>query len=72
MLFFGCFVPLFRGDGKWFIISLVAGFVTVGLSWLVLPFLYNKIYLRNLLEKGYVPVDDISKSLLIEKKLIAE
>ena len=54
MLFFGVFVPLVRGDWKWFLISLIAGFVTVGISWLVFPFFYNKIYLNELLEKGYV------------------
>ena len=54
MLFFGVFVPLVRGDWKWFLISLIAGFVTVGISWLIFPFFYNKIYLNELLEKGYV------------------
>ena len=54
MLFFGVFVPLVRGDWKWFLISLLAGIVTVGISWLIFPFFYNKIYLNELLEKGYV------------------
>ena len=54
MLFFGIFVPLARGDWKWFLISLLAGIVTVGISWLIFPFFYNKIYLNELLEKGYV------------------
>ena len=56
MLFFGVFVPLIRGDIKWFAISLVAAFVTVGISWLVFPFIYNKLYLNDLLNKGYVIV----------------
>ena len=56
MLFFGIFVPLIRGDIKWFVISLVAAFVTVGISWLVFPFIYNKLYLNDLLNKGYVIV----------------
>ncbi len=71
-LFFGCFVPLLRGDGKWFIISLVAGFVTVGISWLFFPFFYNKVYLNSLLEKGYGPADDQSKNILISKGLLAK
>ena len=54
MLFFGVFVPLVRGDWKWFLISLLAGLVTCGISWLIFPFFYNKIYLNELLEKGYV------------------
>ena len=53
MLFFGVFVPLVRGDWKYFIISLIAGVFTFGLSWLVFPFFYNKLYLNDLLNNGY-------------------
>lgn len=50
-LFFGPLPALFRGDFKWFIIQCL-------LSWMVIPllvfaFVYNKIYLRKLLEHGY-------------------
>jgi hypothetical protein len=70
-LFFGIFVPLIRGDIKWFIISLVIAIVTAGLGWFVIPFIYNKIYIKNLIEKGYVPADEASKQALIEKGIIA-
>lgn len=53
MLFFGVFVPLFRGDIKWFLITLLIGLLTAGLSWLVFPFFYNKVYLEDLLNSGY-------------------
>lgn len=53
VLFFGIFVPLIRGDWLWFLIMLVAAFVTSGFAWLVFPFIYNKIYINNLMEKGY-------------------
>ena len=53
MLFFGFFVPLLRGDILWTIISLVLAGFTYGLSWLILPFFYNKIYLEGLLKKGF-------------------
>ena len=53
MLFFGIFVPLVRGDWKWFFITLVAALVTSGISWLVFPFFYNKLYLNDLLNSGY-------------------
>lgn len=53
MLFFGVFVPLLRGDLKWFIISFALAFFTFGFSWLVMPFIYNKQYLEDLLNKGY-------------------
>ena len=53
MLFFGVFVPLVRGDWKWFLISLVAAIFTGGITWLVFPFFYNKLYLNDLLNSGY-------------------
>lgn len=53
MLFFGVLVPLVRGDFKWFLITLVAAFFTFGFSWLLFPFFYNKLYLDDLLNKGY-------------------
>ena len=52
-LFFGIFVPLVRGDWKWFLISLIASSITFGLFWLVFPFFYNKVYLNDLLNSGY-------------------
>ena len=53
MLFFGIFVPLYRGDWKWFLIILVANLFTYGLASVVFAFIYNKIYINDLLEKGY-------------------
>jgi hypothetical protein len=52
-LFFGIFVPLVRGDGKWALIMFLLGLLTFGLSWLVFPFLYNKLYLKDLLGNGF-------------------
>ena len=51
--FFGCFVPLCRGDWKWFLIMIVAGIFTVGISNFVFCFLYNKFYINDLLKEGY-------------------
>ena len=53
MLFFGIFVPLCRGDWKWFFLILVANLFTYGLASVVFAFIYNKIYINDLLEKGY-------------------
>jgi hypothetical protein len=64
VLLFGVFVPLFRGDIKWFLIFLVIAFVTFGFGWLVVPFFYNKIYIRNLISKGFIPADDVSRNEL--------
>jgi hypothetical protein len=51
--FFGIFVALIRGDGKWAAIMFFAALLTFGLSWLVFPFIYNKLYLKDLLGNGF-------------------
>lgn len=70
MFLFGVFVPLIRGDTKWFFISLILAILTFGCSWFVLPFFYNKVYVRNLLLSGYTPIDTHSKEVLIENGII--
>ncbi len=52
-LLFGIFVPLIRGNGKWAIIMFLLALVTVGLSWLVFPFIYNRLYLKDLIGNGF-------------------
>jgi hypothetical protein len=53
--FVGGFVPLYRGDTKWFFLCWLLALVTGGISWLVMPFLYNNIYARNLHNEGFIP-----------------
>jgi len=67
MLFFGFFVPLIRGDWKWAIISLIASAFTVGICWLVFPFVYNKIYIKDKIEHGWIPADTITADALRRK-----
>ena len=62
--FFGPFVPLFRGDFKWFLIMLV-GLFTFGILNIVFAFTYNKIYTNNLVAKGYKPADETSKLFML-------
>lgn len=69
MLFFGIFVPLFRGDFKWFLITLLASLVTCGFAWLVFPFIYNKIYIKELIEKGWLPADEACTNALKAKNI---
>lgn len=65
-LFFGLFVPLIRGDLKWtiimFLLQSLAGLLTMGIGAfvvsLVFAFIYNKIYIKDLLEKGYRPTEE--------------
>ncbi|MEI8244544.1 MAG: HrgC protein [Lentisphaerota bacterium] len=51
--FFTALVPLLRGDIKWFLLTIVIGLCTFGIGILVLCFMYNRIYITGLLEKGY-------------------
>ena len=68
--FFGFFVPLIRGDIKWFLIMLILSFLSFGLAQFILCFLYNKFYTVNLLVKGYSPADEFSRSILKIKGII--
>lgn len=70
--FFGFFPALFRGDIKWasimFIGSLILGSFTYGIGtwilWIVFSFMYNKLYIRELIEKGWVPADEVSAEII--------
>jgi len=52
-LFLGVFVPLYRGDWKWAIIIFLTNIITLGVSWIVFPFIYNKLYIKEIIKKGY-------------------
>lgn len=54
--FFGSLVPLFRGDWKWTIISLLLAPVTFGISHIVFFIKYNDWYMNDLQDKGYTVI----------------
>lgn len=70
-LLFGYFVPLFRKDWKWFFIMLITGFLTSGISSIVLAFIYNKFHINDLLIKGFLPTNETAKQILIDKNFVA-
>lgn len=70
-LFFGFFPALFRGDFKWAIIQCLLNICTFGVSSLVFAFIYNKIYVTELIEKGYKAADLSSTSILKAKRIVA-
>lgn len=73
--FFGFLVPLIRGDIKWAVILLLVsgaiGVFTLGIGALVVDiifsFKYNSIYIKELVEKGYKPVDANGQQALAAK-----
>jgi len=79
-LLFGPFVPLFRGDLKYFFGIVLGGFVfgilTYGIAALVLwiwqAFSYNQRYVRSLLEKGYKPAEESNRIILENYGVIFE
>ena len=56
-LFFGFFVPLFRGELVVGALHLLFTLFTGGLWQLIVSFLYNNQYMTRMLEKGYVLSD---------------
>ena len=74
--FFGGFPALLRGDLKWAVIMWIVWLSGLGLSFLtfgitsvvfgiVLAVIYNKRYVVERLEEGYVPADDHSRNVLM-------
>lgn len=54
VLFFGVCVPLLRGDMKGFMIQSILAIFTAGISWFIVPFRYNAIYLERMVNKGWM------------------
>ena len=68
--FFGAFVPALRGDWKYAGIMVVCSMITCGISTLIFPFVYNKLYIKELLMKGFLPASDTDRNILVEKGFI--
>lgn len=68
-LVFVFFVPLFRGDTRWFLMYLFSTLLTAGIANLILAYFYNRKYILNLLRNGYVPANEETEILLQLKNI---
>lgn len=73
--FFGFFPAVFREDWKWaaiiFLVEMVVTVPTLGFGFsvvgIIFSFFYNRLYVNDLLAKGFRPEDDYSKNALLNK-----
>lgn len=65
--FFGPLPSLFRMDWVNCFIMIGAAFLTMGISWIVFPFVYNRMYIAHLLRKGFVPAAKQDQDILLSK-----
>lgn len=69
-LFFGFFVPLFRGDWKWVLIMVIVCIITCWAACIPFAFIYNRQYIKGMLEKGWTASDGFSANALESKGFI--
>lgn len=77
--FFGFIPALIRGDLKraviMFVTALLAAVFTLGFgAWIpgiIFSFVYNKIFIKGLLEKGYRPATQSDEATLEQQEIIA-
>ena len=66
-VFFGGFVPLFRGHWTGFLGQLLMLVCTLGASYFVMPLLYNKWHAEWLTKRGYVLLADDKTAQRVQK-----
>ena len=68
-LFFGWFVPLFRGELVVAALHLLFTIVTGGLWQLIVCFLYNRQYMTRMLTSGWILADSDGRNAMAAAKL---
>ena len=68
-LLFGFFVPIFRGEIIIGIVHAVFSFITLGLFWLIMTFLYNKQHAVRLLTNSWILNDSEKMNQLACEKI---
>ena len=67
--FFGFFVPIFRGEIVVGLLHAILSFITFGLFWLVMSFLYNRQYSERLIGAGWQLSDTEERNQMVRLKL---
>jgi hypothetical protein len=62
-------VPLFRKDWEWFFTYFLVTIFTLGIAIPIIAYMYNKIYIYNLIKTGYIASNQKSGELLFSKIL---
>ena len=68
-LFFGPFPALFRGHWIGALIIFAIGTITLGISYLVFPFIFNKMYIKHLIGEGFKVTDASQDTEFLAGKL---
>ncbi|OON98557.1 MAG: hypothetical protein ATN35_04620 [Epulopiscium sp. Nele67-Bin004] len=71
-MFFGPFVPLFRGHIAGFFLSFLSTIISFGLLNFILCFLYNKMYISYLVGLGYIRKDIYQEQQEKENAILAQ
>ncbi len=67
--FFGFFVPIFRGEIVVGLLHAILSFITFGLFWLVMSFLYNRQYSERIISAGWQLSDTEECNQMVRLKL---
>ncbi|WP_262315297.1 DUF2628 domain-containing protein [Lacticaseibacillus parakribbianus] len=76
--FFGFFPALLRGDWKWALIIAVLQIgtgtftwgISIGLISIIFAFVYNRLYINELINHGFAPSDQASADALRAKNFL--
>ncbi len=62
--FLGGFLPMFKGQIGYGIVTLLLSIITCGVWWFIFAFKYGKNRAQHLLLQGYLPTTDQEKDIL--------
>ena len=68
-LFFGPFVPMFRGELGVGALHIVYAIFSAGISNIIFAFIYNKQFLRRQLENGWVLAGEESQNKIVKTSI---